>query len=257
VCAPTCPEVPGIRRRAIATEPSWIRLGHPSYVWRFGQDRRLALVERLVPLRGRSILDVGCGIGTYVRRFRDFSPDVHGVDVDSDRIAAGSIALPNLRVARSEALPFPDGRFDVVFLNEVIEHVDDDRQTLAEAARVLRPGGAIVVFAPNRWFPFETHGVYIGRRFYFGNIPAIGYLPNMMRDRLAPHVRAYSHSGIERLFDGLPVVLQTHDYVYPGFDNFAARGRFLGALLRRIFYFAERTPMRRFGLSHLIVARRR
>ena len=48
------------------------RLGEPSYVWRSGQERRLQLIRRYIPLEGRRILDVGCGIGTYVRRFRDF-----------------------------------------------------------------------------------------------------------------------------------------------------------------------------------------
>lgn len=238
-------------------EPKWIQLGHPSYVWRFGQDRRLALVDRHVHLAGRSILDLGCGIGTYVRMFRRFSDDVHGVDVDPDRVARASESLPNIQVGFGERLPFPDERFDVVFLNEVIEHVDDDRRTTAECVRVLRPGGAVVMYAPNRLFPFETHGVYLGRRYVFGNIPLIGYLPDAIRDRFAPHVRAYRHRGIEALFDGLPVTIETHGYVFPGFDNFAARSRLLGSLLRAVFYTAERTPARRLGISHFIVARKR
>ena len=53
------------------------QLGEPSYVWRSGQERRLQLIRKYVPLEGRWILDVGCGIGTYCRRFRDYSP--HGV----------------------------------------------------------------------------------------------------------------------------------------------------------------------------------
>ncbi len=240
-----------------AAEPKWITLGHPSYVWRFGQDRRLALIERHVPLKDKAILDVGCGLGTYVEKFRGFSEDVHGVDVDEERVAVASASLPNIQVAFGEDLPFPDARFDVVFLNEVIEHVEDDRRTIAEAVRVLRPGGHVVIYAPNRWFPFETHGVYVGKRFVFGNIPLVGYLPDPLRRRFAPHVRAYTHRGIERLFDGLPVTIDVHSYVYPGFDNFAARNRLVGGALRRIFYFLESTAFERFGLSHFVVARRR
>jgi SAM-dependent methyltransferase len=240
----------------VSAEPKWITLGHPSYVWRFGQDRRLALVARHVPLAGRSILDVGCGIGTYVKKFRQFSQDVHGVDVDPERVARASETLPNIQVAPGERLPYPDGRFDVVFLHEVIEHVDDDRQTVREALRVLRPGGRIVIFAPNRLYFFETHGVYLGRRFLFGNIPLVNWLPNRLRDRLAPHVRAYTHRGIERLFEGLPARIALHGYVYPGFDNIAARRPRLGRVLRWVFYLLERTPLRRFGLSHFLVAER-
>ena len=242
---------------AVAAEPKWITLGHPSYVWRFGQDRRLALVDSYVPLKDKAILDVGCGLGTYVRKFRGFSDDVHGVDVDPERVAEASASLPNIQVSFGESLPFPDDRFDVVFLNEVIEHVDDDRQTLAESVRVLRPGGHVVVYAPNRWFPFETHGVYFGDRFVFGNIPLVGYLPDLLRNRLAPHVRAYTHRGIERLLDGLPIEVVVHRYVYPGFDNFAARNRLVGGTLRRVFYFLEGTRLERFGLSHFMVVRKR
>jgi SAM-dependent methyltransferase len=69
------------------------RLGEPSYVWRSGQERRLQLIRRYVELEDRWILDVGCGIGTYVRRFRDFSPHVFGLDVSVDR-SGGMDARP-------------------------------------------------------------------------------------------------------------------------------------------------------------------
>ena len=50
-------------------EDKAIRLGHPSYVWGFGQERRLDLIRRYATLEGRRILDVGCGLGTYVQAF--------------------------------------------------------------------------------------------------------------------------------------------------------------------------------------------
>lgn len=238
------------------TEPKWITLGHPSYVWRFGQDRRLGLIARYVSLHGKAILDVGCGIGMYVRKFRQLSDDVHGVDVEAERVAEASKTLPNIEVAPGERLPYPDGRFDVVLLHEVIEHVDDDRKTIEEALRVLKPGGRVVIFAPNRLYFFETHGVYVGRRFVFGNIPFVNWLPTALRDALAPHVRAYTHRGIESLFDAQPAQIVVHAYVYPGFDNIVARYKLLGWVLRRIFYVLESTPLERFGLSHFVVAER-
>jgi SAM-dependent methyltransferase len=234
-----------------------IERGRPSYSWRFGQDRRLDMVRDFVPLEGARILDVGCGIGTYVRRFRAFSDDVHGVDVEADRVAEASRELPNLRVAPGEALPYPDDHFDLVFSNETIEHVDDDRLTIEEAVRVTKPGGHIVIFAPNRLYPFETHGAYIRGRYRFGNIPLVNWLPDPVRDRLAPHVRAYTTRSIRRLFRGLPVRLLHHRAIYPGFDNMTARHRVLGGALRRALYVAERTPLHAFGLSHFMVLRKR
>ncbi|MEZ4595900.1 MAG: class I SAM-dependent methyltransferase [Chloroflexota bacterium] len=239
-----------------ATSATSISRGRPSYSWRFGQDRRLAMVEQWVALEGARILDVGCGIGTYVRRFRAFSDEVYGVEVEEERVREASLELPHIQVARGEALPFPDGHFDLVFSNEVIEHVDDDRRTIEEAVRVTRVGGHIVTFAPNRLYPFETHGAYLGGRYVFGNVPLVNWLPDPVRDRLAPHVRAYTRHGIRALFAGLPVRVVHHGVIYPGFDNMTSRHETVGPLLRRMLYAAERTPLQAFGLSHFLVVRK-
>ena len=241
-----------------------IALGHPSYVWRFGQERRLDLVRRHVALKGRSILDVGCGVGMYVRAFRRFSDDVHGVDVDGEKLAEVGRELPNLCVSAAEALPYADGVFDMVLSHEVIEHVTDDRQSLAEAVRVLRrpepaagmPGGRLVIFAPNRLYPFETHGIFWRGRYRPGNIPLVNYLPGRWRARFCPHVRAYTRRDLRRLLDGLPVRIVTHTQIFPGYDKIVARRPALGRWLRRATYFMERTPLRLLGLSHFLVLER-
>jgi len=239
------------------TSATSIERGRPSYSWRYGQDRRLEMVARHVPLQDARILDVGCGIGTYVRRFRAYSDDVHGIEVEPERVAEASAELPNIVLAKGEALPYPDDHFDVVFSNEVIEHVDDDRATALEMVRVAKPGATIVLFAPNRLYPFETHGVYIGGRYVFGNIPLVNWLPDPLRDRFAPHVRAYTSRGLRRLFAGTPVRLVEHRAIYPGFDNVSARRPRLGSVLRRALYIAETTPLHAFGLSHFLVLRKR
>lgn len=239
---------------AAPDDTRWITLGHPSYVWRFGQDRRLAMIQQFAPLDDRQVLDVGCGLGVYVQRFRDFTPHAFGIDVDQERVTEGARMLPNLQVAASENLPFPDNSFDVIVLNEVIEHVVDDARTIAECVRVLRPGGRVVIFAPNRQYLFETHGVYLGKRYVFRLIPFVNWLPNRLRNVFCPHVRAYTGGDMRRLFQGLSAKIVHHGYVYPGFDNIVARRRVLGKVLRSVFYTLEHTPMQTFGLSHLVVA---
>jgi SAM-dependent methyltransferase len=234
-----------------------IERGRPSYSWRYGQDRRLGMVRRFIDLEGARVLDVGCGIGTYVRRFRAFTDDVHGLEVEPERVAEASRELPNIVCGVGEALPWPDDHFDLVFSNEVIEHVQDDRRTAAEMVRVARPGGLIVLFAPNRLYPFETHGAYIGGRYVFGNVPFVNWFPDPVRDRLAPHVRAYTRRGIRDLFAGQPVRLVHHRVIYPGFDNITARHRRLGPVLRRAIHAAEQTPLHAFGLSHFLVLRKK
>jgi SAM-dependent methyltransferase len=229
-----------------------ITLGHPSYIWRFGQDRRLAMIERYAPLQGKRILDAGCGIGTYVRAFRRFSDEVYGIDVDAERIEQASRDLPHLRVAPAESLPFDDGFFDVVLSHETLEHVNDDRAAVREAVRVLKPGGRLVVFVPNRLWCFETHGVYWRGEYHSGNIALVNWLPDGLRNKLAPHVRAYTGQQLRGLFEGLPVRVLVHTQIYPGYDNIVNRRPALGKILRAITYAAERTPLHVFGLSHLL-----
>src|SRR5712692_4669723 len=156
--------------------PEAALLGEPSYVWRSGQERRLDLIRQYVPLERACMLDIGCGVGTYVRRLRDLSPTVYGIDVSPDRLRRSAGSVPGLIAAVGEFLPFADSAFDLVLLNEVIEHVQDDRRTMTEAFRVLRAGGYVAIYAPNRLYPFETHGVYLGNRYIFGNIPLVNYL---------------------------------------------------------------------------------
>src|SRR5438094_2705729 len=97
----------GCGERVTAAAPEkFITLGHPSYVWRRGQDRRLDLIRRYVRLEQRRILDVGCGLGMYVTRFRQFSDEVYGVDIDEEKVERASQTLPNIYCAPAEALPF-------------------------------------------------------------------------------------------------------------------------------------------------------
>lgn len=242
-------------RGAGVTNPSAdaASLGEPSYVWRSGQERRLGLIRDYIDIKGLRMLDVGCGIGTYVRQLQRLSSEVYGVDVSTGRLQAGSADVPGLLAAVGEYLPFRDAYFDVILLNEVIEHVQDDRRTLEECVRVLRPGGHVVMFAPNRLYPFETHGIQVGRRYVFGNIPLVNYLPDAVRNRLVPHARAYRASDLRQLTAGLGMRVVVHSYVYPGFDNIAGRNALAAMALRSALYRAEHTSLRRFGLSHFLI----
>lgn len=233
--------------------------GHPSYVWREGQERRLEMIAQAGRLsegcRARVLVD-GCGIGMYVKALRRFTPNVYGLDIEPDRAAQARQESPLVNVAAAEALPYPSCSFDLVLSHEVLEHVADDRLAAQEMVRVLRPGGRAVIFVPNRAYPFETHGVFWRGEYHFGNFPLVNWLPDPLRDRLAPHVRAYRAGELRRLFAGLPVRLVTHTQVYPGYDNVVARRPRLGLLLRALSYSLENTPLRAFGLSHLLVVER-
>jgi len=228
--------------------------GEPGYVWRSGQDRRLDMIRRWSDLNGR-ILDNGTGLGTYLEAIGRANPASLrvGLEIEHERAVAALARAGAIVLGVGESLPFAGDSFDLILSNEVIEHVADDRAAVAEMARVARPGGRIVIFAPNRWYPVEQHGVYWRGEYYFGNKPLVNYLPNPLRNRLAPHVRAYTGHGLRALFDGLPLRLLHHGRIFGGYDNIVRRSPRLGGGIRRALYAAEGTPLAVLGLSHFLV----
>jgi SAM-dependent methyltransferase len=241
------------RRTTIDSPDKRATLGHPSQVWTRGLERRLEIMRRHVDLEGKRILDIGCGVGSFVRRLREFSPSVVGFDVDRDRVVEGGREVPGLALAVGEHLPYADNTFDVVLLHEVLEHVTDDEATLRETQRVLTPGGKAVIFCPNRLYPFETHGIFLGNRYVFGNMPLVNYLPDPVRNRLVPHARAYTKGGLRRIYRRAGLRPLVHSYVFPGFDHVMAGRRIVGRALRMVLYPLEASPLRIFGLSHFVV----
>ena len=93
-----------------APDRAEVALGNPSFVWRFGQDRRLNLIRHYAPLEGARILDIGCGLGVYVRKFREFSDRVCGIDIDAEAPARRRAhdARPHAGRRRAPAVPRRD-----------------------------------------------------------------------------------------------------------------------------------------------------
>lgn len=244
------------------TEKDALR-GRPSLVWRAGQERRLQLILEAAEGRERGwVLDNGCGIGAYLERLESVAERAIGLELYREFAIDARAVCSEIISARGEELPFPDGIFDLIVSHEVLEHVQDDRFAMREIVRTLRlpadgsGGGRLVLFVPNRGYPFETHGIYWRGKYRFGNIPLVNYLPTPLRNRLAPHVRAYTAGQLRRLTDGLPVRLVRRTIIYGAYDNWIARWPRLGRLLRAILQALERTPLRAFGLSHFWVVER-
>lgn len=228
--------------------------GEPSYVWREGQERRLNMIAQWAKLENAHVLIDGCGVGMYAAQIRRrYTPYVEAFDIEMERVEDTRSEVSHAVVAVAEAVPYPSNTFDTILSHEVLEHVNDDRMAVREMVRVLKPGGRIIIFVPNRWYPFETHGHYWQGEYHFGNTPLINYLPDAVRNKLAPHVRAYTGNGLRGLFDGEPVKFITHTRIYGGYDNIIARLGESGRFIRNTLYAFESTPLDILGLSHLLV----
>jgi SAM-dependent methyltransferase len=115
----------------------------------YGGDERADLFRRYVGGPGRRVLDVGCRSGALTRAYLDGN-DVVGVDVDRFALdEAARLGIETQWANAEEGLRFDDESFDVVVAGELLEHVRDPAGLVADARRVLRPGGTLVGSVPN------------------------------------------------------------------------------------------------------------
>lgn len=97
-----------------------------------------------------TVLDLGAGRGFISQmNFQGIAAKVCGVDPDS--CVLSNPFLDEARVGRAEAIPYPDKSFDVVFCNNVLEHLAEPALVFKEVARVLKPGGRFLFKTPNRF----------------------------------------------------------------------------------------------------------
>jgi 2-polyprenyl-3-methyl-5-hydroxy-6-metoxy-1,4-benzoquinol methylase len=107
---------------------------------------------------GGRMLDVGCGNGRYLTTMRTLGWDVQGVEFSASGVEA--CLMSGLRVHHGDlaSAGFADGSFDLVTARHVIEHIPDPHTFMAELARILRPGGRLVIETPSsaalgrQWF---------------------------------------------------------------------------------------------------------
>lgn len=115
-----------------------------------GRQRRQLRTMYLGAGRPGRLLEVGCGSGRFLDRMRRAGWAVQGTDIDPAVAARirGRYAI-DIDVGELHSLRYAADSFDAVALSQVIEHVHDPRQLLAECRRLLRPGGRLVLSTPN------------------------------------------------------------------------------------------------------------
>ncbi|MGE0362160.1 MAG: class I SAM-dependent methyltransferase [Vicinamibacterales bacterium] len=124
--------------------------------YRFDKLRYLPELVDFGGFAGRRLLEVGCGIGTDLARFARGGAVVTGIDLSQTAIDlaaknfAGLGLSGDLRVGDGEALPFPDASFDVVYGHGVLQYAVRPERIVAEAHRVLVPGGQAIFMVYNR-----------------------------------------------------------------------------------------------------------
>ena len=164
-------------------------------------DHYLDQIEALVAPGRHDLLDIGCGLGSFLRRATERFPNwsLYGSDIELSAVEATQQLVSAATIVRASATesPFPAGSFDVVTAWDVIEHVPDRDAVAASVSQMLRPGGLLRLhdlvydFAPE-----ETETVLESWLSGVPEDPEVAYT----RAELAEHIRT-EHSTFRWLFE--------------------------------------------------------
>lgn len=154
------------------------------------------VLEMIGDVAGLDVLDAACGTGRYALRLAEAGARVSGIDTTEEMLAharrkaaEGGLAL-DLRHADLDALPFEDGSFDLVLSALALCHIPDLGPAMAEFARVLRPGGRVVIS------DFHPFCLLIGWRTCFDRPDARYWIENHL-NLTEGYVRALLANGFE------------------------------------------------------------
>lgn len=215
--------------------------------------------EKYIPKDAKMILEAGGGSGRFGLKIAKDLPRGKVIVIDIVESSLGLIKrlaeemkLENISVGQDDVLKlsFPDNHFDAVFSDAVIQHVADDGRAVEEMARVLRPGGILIVSAVNIWSFHSLYKIWlklVGRQYEYKSERAYGKkeLRNLLRER------------------GLKIIAE--DGFYPAYGIlrlkkrhkiFKLLGRICNRATKILDRFTNRFFSRNFGFELVVVGRK-
>jgi SAM-dependent methyltransferase len=216
-------------------------------------------VGRIEPYVEGRWLDFGCADGGYSAALLEAGASaVDGVDVEAPRIAEAlsrNLANASFTHLSGSGLPFSDNAFDGAFVNEVMEHVADEQESLAEIRRVLKPSGCVVVISPNRWFPIEGHVVHVAGRTVCP-APFVPWLPERLTRGRTVARNYWPHQLVGEVRKAGFKVIEI-GYVWPVLQQYPWLPAPMIRFYQRHFeQFDDVAVLRKFGVSTLVVGRK-
>ena len=240
-------------REAVATAPQ-----QPATAFWRALELEHLVASGALPLAGDG-LDLGCGDGAVtvlLARTLTARWSLVGVDPDPHEaaLARGRELYDRVHATSGAEIPEPDDAFDFVLSNSVLEHVLEIEPVLREAARILRPGGRLVITVPGPEFTAMLRGPSFLGRAATGTRDRSAYVSAV--DRRLAHIRYWSAAEWETGLDaaGLTLVSTSSYLTQPELRRWETLSNATGGLVSRL---SGATPLRaqqRLGLRRLLPA---
>lgn len=99
------------------------------------------------------VLDFGCGDGSFCKKLKSRAKEVYGCEIDRELIKKAKRTVKGVKfnlIEPKDKTPYTNNFFDCVFMMGVLEHVVDEKETLREVRRILKPGGSLFIFGINK-----------------------------------------------------------------------------------------------------------
>ena len=215
------------------------------------------ILENLDLSENLLILDIGCGHGVYLNEFSKYNNNCVGIDFAKHNFE-GNKNHEFIQML-AENLGFKGETFDKIIMIEVIEHLFNDSEALNEINRILKPPGSLVLTAPNKLFPFETHGMKFGTRIVsshgFG-FPILPYLPFNVRQYIT-NAKVYTPSNIVQLLTNNGFKICKINYLMPSLDKLGNKFPRIRRSLNSIqnyFNIIENSKFKQFSETIIICA---
>lgn len=178
------------------------------------------------------VLDLGAGAGIVSQMdFRGQARCICGLDPDP-RVTSNPY-LNEGKVGVGEAIPYPDSCFDLVFADNVLEHLPDPDKVFAEVVRVLRPGGVFMAKTPNTWHYMPLISRLTPHSFHRWIVQKRGRAPD---DIFPTRYRANTYREIGRLAKGAGLTVEKIEQIEgrPEYLRINALVYLLGSLYERV-----------------------
>lgn len=186
---------------------------------------------RDIGLQGRSVLEIGCGVGTSSVLFALDGAHVTATDLTEEAVAIAKSKFELMGLdgtfvqADAEQLPFVDDSFDIIFSSGVLHHTPNTEKAVQEIHRVLKPGGDAVVMLYAKWsFHFWVYlwlvrSLLLGERFRYGK-SWLGHATELAWHtkvkKLNPMTKVYSGRKMKQLFKDFQIVdVRKHSFHWP------------------------------------------